>query len=294
MVTGRMAIMVLLVRFGELALKSRFVRRQLRDRLIANIQDLFAAESVECITEADEARVYVHVNDLETSLAILRRVFGVVSVSPATEVHADLDSLRKAVLLEASESMSAGQSFALRPRRVGTHPFTSQDLARELGEDIRRARPNVRVNLKDPDVAIHIEVRHNRAFVFREILRGPGGLPLGSQGRALAVVQDDAGMVAAWMGMKRGCRIAVAAPDGERLVEPLRRWDVRLKVLGLPSDGDVRELVRIARAQAVFLGTTWSGFDPTKRLRLDIPTFEPVIGLAEEEIARVAARIRAA
>ena len=284
--------MVLLVRFGELALKSRFVRRQLRDRLVANIQDLFAAEGVECITEADEARVYVHVDDVAKAHTILGRVFGIVSLSPATEVHSDLDSLRKAVLSEASRGLSPGQSFALRIRRVGTHSFTSQDLARELGDEVRRAHPDVRVNLTLPDVEIHVEVRHNRAFVFREIWPGPGGLPLGSQGRALAVVQDEAGLVAAWMGMKRGCRIAVATSDGQGVAEPLRKWDVRLKVLGLPADGNLGEIVRIARAEAVFLGTRWETFDPKNRTPLDVPIFEPVIGLRDEEIGRLAARIR--
>lgn len=284
--------MVLLVRFGELALKSRFVRRQLRDRLVANIQDLFAAEGVECITEADEARVYVHANDLESARGILGRVFGVVSFSPATEVHADLDSLRKVVLSEAARVLSPGRSFALRVRRVGTHAFTSQDLARELGNDIRRAHLDVRVDLNHPDFEIHIEVRRNRGFVFRESWPGPGGLPLGSQGRALAVVQDDAGLVAAWMGMKRGCRVAVATSDSEDLVEPLRRWDVRLKVLGLAGNGNIDEVVRMARAEALFLGTRWVAFDPEKRKSLDVPIFEPVIALGEDEIGRIAARIR--
>ena len=286
--------MVLLVRFGELALKSRYVRRQLRDRLVANIQDLFASEGVECVTESDEARVYVHVNDPAKALAILGRVFGVVSISPAVEVHADLDSLRKAVRSEAATALSAGQSFALRPRRVGTHPFTSQDLARELGDDVRRDHPKVRVDLDDPDVEIHVEVRHNRAFVFREIRAGPGGLPLGSQGRALAVVQDQAGMVAAWMGMKRGCRTVIAASNSGDFVEPLRRWDVRLKVLDLPANGEFGELVRIARAEAVFLGTRWGEFDPKKRPDVGVPIFEPVIGLTEEGIGKIAARIRTA
>lgn len=285
------------MRFGELALKSRYVRRQLRDRLVANIQDLFASEGVECVTESDEARVYVHVNEPAKALAILGRVFGVVSLSPATEVHADLDSLRKAVRSEAATALSVGQSFALRPRRVGTHPFTSQDLARELGDDVRRDHPKVRVDLDDPDVEIHVEVRHNRAFVFREIRAGPGGLPLGSQGRALAVVQDQAGMVAAWMGMKRGCRTVIAASNGEDFedfVEPLRKWDVRLKTLDLPANGDLGELVRIARAEAVFLGTRWDEFDPKTRPEVGVPIFEPVIGLTEEGISKIAARIRAA
>jgi len=238
--------------------------------------------------------VYVHVNDVAKAPTILGRVFGVVSISPATEVHSDLESLRKAVLSEASRALSPGQSFALRPRRVGTHPFTSQDLGRELGEAVRQAHPDVRVNLTQPEVEIHVEVRRNRGFVFREIWPGPGGLPLGSQGRALAVVQDEAGMVAAWMGMKRGCRIAVATSDGEGLVEPLRKWDVRLKVLGLPVDGDLGGLIRIARAEAIFLGTRWEKFDPKDRTPLDVPTFEPVIGLQDEEVVRMAARIRSA
>jgi tRNA uracil 4-sulfurtransferase len=285
---------VLLVRFGELALKSRFVRRQLRDRLVANIQEQFAAEGVECITEADEARVYVHVDSVEKARILLTRVFGIVSVSPAAEVPANLDPLRKAVLSEALMALSPGQTFALRPRRVGTHPFTSQDLARDFGETIRKGVPGVRVDLTRPDVAIHVEVRRNRAFVFREIWPGPGGLPMGSQGRALAVVGNEAGMVAAWMGMKRGCRIVIAAADADRFVEPLRKWDVRLKSLRLPAEGDLSELVRIARAEAVFLGTRWSDFDPKKRIALGVPIFEPVIGLPDEEIQRIADRIRAA
>jgi thiamine biosynthesis protein ThiI len=282
---------VLLVRFGEIALKSRFVRRQLRDRLVANIQDLFAAEGVECITDSDEARVYVYADDVARARSILTRVFGVVSISPAAETHADLASLQEAVLSEAKGSVASGKTFALRTRRVGSHPFTSQDLARELGDVVRRAHPGARVNLSRPDVEIYIEVRQNRGFVFREIWPGPGGLPLGSQGRGLAVVKDREGMVAAWMGMKRGCRIAVAAAPREPLVEPLRRWDVRLKVLDLPPNGRLAEMVRITRADAVFLGTRWSSFDPGSHASLSVPVFEPVIGLSDEEVGRLASHI---
>lgn len=284
--------MVLLVRFGELALKSRFVRRQLRDRLVGNIQDLFAAEGVECITEADEARVYVHADDVQRARGILTRVFGVVSVSLATETKSDMDSLRDAVLEEAAKAIAPRATFALRPRRVGTHPYTSQDIARGLGDEIRKAHPDARVDLTRPDVEIYVEVRNNRGFVFRETWPGPGGLPLGSQGRALALVDDDAGMVAAWMGMKRGCRVAVATPQDGALAEPLRRWDVHLKVLD-GNDG-LEELVKISRADAVFLGTRWASFAPERRPALPVPVFEPVIGLPDDEIKRLASRIRAA
>src|SRR5436309_13276018 len=85
--------MVLLVRFGELALKSRFVRRQLRDRLVANIQDLFAAEGIECLTRADHGRIYVDVDDVPGASGALRRVFGIVSFSSAREASSDPDEI---------------------------------------------------------------------------------------------------------------------------------------------------------------------------------------------------------
>lgn len=286
--------MVILVRFGELALKSRYVRRQLRDRLVANIQDRFAAEGVECVTESDEARVYVHTDDPLRARGLLVRVFGIVSMSPALETRANLAAVRELAVSESTRALAPGKTFALRPRRVGTHSFSSQDLARDLGAAILAANPGVRVDLGHPDVEVHVEVRHNRAFVFREIWDGPGGLPLGSQGRALAFVDGDAGMVAAWMGMKRGCRIIVAAPQEGGDVDALRRWDTRLKVLRASTVRDLDEAVRIARAQAVFLGTRWDAFDASSRPTLPVPVFEPTIGLADAEVAALATTVRTA
>lgn len=287
--------MVFLVRFGEIALKSRYVRRQLRDRLVANIQDLFAAEGVECVTEADEARIYVHADDPARAKSILTRVFGVVSVSPAVETHGDLESLKALALKEsAAAGLGEGITFAVRARRVGSHPFTSTDLAKEIGGAIVDAHPGVKVNLGAPQVEIHVEVRENRGFVFHEFWPGPGGLPLGSQGRALALVDEDPGMVAAWMAMKRGCRVVVAAPAGSAAVEVLRRWEPGLKVLDLPSAGPVEDLVRVARAGAVFVGTRGREFDPAHRPAVSVPVFEPVIGMDDAEIAALADRIRAA
>jgi len=286
--------MVLLVRFGEIALKSRYVRRHLRDRLVANIQDLFAMEGVECVTEADEARIYVHVDDPARARPILMRVFGVVSISPAAEGHGDLEAMKRLAVDEAGRAGVAGSTFAIRARRVGSHPFTSQDLAKEIGGAVLDACPGAKVNLGAPAVEIHVEVRENRGFVFREFWPGPGGLPLGSQGRALAVVDGEAGMVSAWMAMKRGCRVVVAAPPGSRDADALRPWEPGLKLLEMVTSDHLEELVRIARAGAVFLGTRGREFDPTLRPKVSVPVFEPVVGLRDADVAALAARIRAA
>ncbi len=282
--------MVLLVRFGELALKSRFVRRQLRDRLVANIQDLFAAERVECLTRADQGRIYVDVDDVAAATSALRRVFGIVSFSPAMEASSDPEEIATRVVELAKTRLRDGGSFAIRARRSGTHPYSSQDLSKLVGRRVQEAIPGARVDLSAPDVEIHVEVRENRSYLFTEIVEGPGGLPMGSQGRALALVDSEAGAVAAWLAMKRGCKVTVAAPDGSRAHEPLRRWDVHLKVLSWEPDVDLDELVRISRSEAVFLGSRITDVPPTKPA-LGVPVFHPVVGLGDAEVRALAERI---
>ena len=274
--------MVLLVRFGEIALKSRWVRRQLRDRLVGNIQDLFAAERVECLTRADRGRIYVDVNDVGAATRILRRVFGVVSFSPAEPCPPKLESIAAVAVGAARGRVRDGTTFAVRARRSGTHTFTSQDVARLVGAEIQRAIPGAIVDLDEPRVEIFIEVREGASYVFTDIVPGPGGLPLGSQGPALAVVDGPRGVVAAWMAMRRGCKLTVATPS-EELAEPLRRWDVHLKVLTYGSGEDLGALLRLARARALFLGSS-VGDVPAARPDLPVPVFHPTVGLGDDDV----------
>src|SRR3990172_11446756 len=111
-------------------------------------------------------------------------------------------------------------TFAIRPRRSGEHPYTSQDLARVLGQAVRDAIPRVSVDLGAPDRTIHVEVRGPPAYRFHEIADGPGGLPIGSQGEVLAAAEAETGVVATWLVMRRGGRPRVAGR--EPLVGALR------------------------------------------------------------------------
>src|SRR3989475_2826976 len=228
--------MVLLVRFGELALKSPYVRRHLRDRLVANIQDLFAAEGVECLPGRAHGGISVDVADVPAASSALRRVFGIVSFSSAREASSDPDEIGRVALEFAEKNLAKGGSFAIRARRSGTHPYTSQDLAKLLGRRIQDAIPKATVNLDAPQVEFHVEVRENRSYLFTEIIDGPGGLPMGSQGRGLALVDSEAGMVAAWLAMKRGGRVTVAASHSSKDHQPLRRWGAPPKGPSLGKD----------------------------------------------------------
>ena len=285
--------MVILVRFGELWLKSPYVRRQLLDRLVGNIQDLFAAEGIECLTRSDRGRVYVDANDIAAATGALRRVFGIVSFSPARETSSEPEAVAALAVDVATARLRGGGSFAIRARRSGTHPYSSQDLATLLGRRIQGAVPGARVDLTSPDVEVRVEVRENRAFVFDEVADGPGGLPMGSQGRALAIVDSEAGLAAAWLAMKRGCKVTVAAPDGSAAHEPLRRWDTHLKVLSCGPGDDLAELVKASRSEAVFTGTRVDEI-PDETPALGVPVFHPVVGMDPDAVRALADRIRAA
>ena len=285
--------MVILVRFGELGLKSPYVRKQLLDRLVGNIQDLFAAEGIECLTRSDRGRVYVDANDLAAATGALHRVFGIVSFSPARETSSEPEAVASLAVDVAKARLRGGGSFAIRARRSGTHTYSSQDLATLLGRRIQEAVPGARVDLSSPEVEVRVEVRENKAYVFDKVVDGPGGLPMGSQGRAVALVDSEAGMAAAWLAMKRGCKVTIAAPDGSAAHEPLRRWDTHLKVLSYEPGQDLADLVKASRSEAVFTGTRVDEI-PDEKPALSVPVFHPVVGMDAGEVRALAERIRAA
>lgn len=285
--------MLFLVRFGEIHLKSRYVRKQFQDKLVANIQDHFAARGVECLTTSDRGRVWVETDDAQAGRSILTRVFGVVSFSPVVECNANIEEISGRLVEYSRPLVKEGASFAIRSRRAGSHKFTSRDVAVAAGKAMQAAYPTLKVDLSHPGMELFVEVRQNKAFIFHENVDGPGGLPLGTQGKVLTLVDGERGMVVAWMMMKRGCYTPIAAFDGEEQTEPLRKWDLHLKVQRISKLVELRDIARLSRAKAVAVG--WS-LDEVEKRRGEIPEgltlFHPAVGMGPGEIAGLAARIR--
>jgi thiamine biosynthesis protein ThiI len=282
-----------LVRFGEIHLKSKYVRKQFQDKLVANVQDHFASGSVECLTSSDRGRVYVETDDVAAGRSILRRVFGVVSFSAVVECHADLEAISKTLVEYSRNLVKEGASFAIRSRRAGSHAFTSRDVAVAAGKAMQDAYKSLKVDLSKPDIELFIEVRNNRAFIFHEVVEGPGGLPLGSQGRMLALVDGERGMVAAWMMMKRGSKVTVVATDGSEWIEPLRKWDLHLKVQRIARMDELREISKLNRAEVLAVGWTLEELESRKgEVPEELTVFHPAVGLTDEGLAGIAGRIR--
>jgi len=200
----------ILVAYGEIALKSDYVRRSLEKRLAAHISYHLRHNGYdEAAVFCRFGRIYVE-NVSFDSAGIIANVFGVVSVMPSLKTSSRKDSILKLALEVANQRIGEGQSFAVRPKVIGNHEFTGQELAVEIGSEIlnQLSKNGVHVNLSRPDITIFIEVRDRDSFIYTKIIEGVGGLPYGSQGQLVALFSGGIDSpVASWLMMKRGASI---------------------------------------------------------------------------------------
>ena len=199
---------MILIRYGELSLKGK-LRRKFENTLVSNIRRVAGREGIKGKVKRERGRLYFIVSDAGSNdfadfeRLVAKRlscIFGVVSTSPAIVCSSDLDEIAKTAEVFVDDVKRSG-SFAVRTRRSGNHEYTSMDVARVVGERIKKMS-NTKVDLKNPDFEVFIEVRNDKAYVFSEVFRGFGGLPVGTQGRVLAV--DE---LSAWFALRRGCDV---------------------------------------------------------------------------------------
>lgn len=275
-------VSLIIVRYAEMGLKSRPVRSRFERILLNNMMDALAAAGTEALITSDFGRIYVRTVDEETAMEAISRVFGVSSLSPVVECRATMEETCKTAAELSRDLIREGCSFAVRARREGVHDFTSMDLNREVGSAIWTANEEKRVSvdLKDPDVEIFVEVRGAKAFIFHRILQGPGGLPLGSQGKVVAFVSHRKDLLAAWLMMKRGCRVSVLTEDSD-LGSALRKWDPNLRVEP-PSNRNY--MIQGWGALGCVYGFGFDEMDRVLTTSYELPAFFPLVGMEDQEI----------
>ena len=240
-----------LVRYGEIGVKSARVQSRMEGQLADNIRATLDARGHEYSLDREHTRLYVHTTAEQVGAVTdaVTDVFGVVSASPVCATEPTLDRIC-AVLESAAQNHDEG-SFAVRARRAGSasaHPFSSGDIERAGGDAVwqtlesRGIEPAV--DLERPARRYYVECRPDRAFVFLEKRDGPGGLPLGTQQPLVALVSGGIDSpVAAWLAMKRGCPVVplyidlgdYGGPDHRaRAIETLSRLERYAAGHGLP------------------------------------------------------------
>lgn len=211
---------LIIVRYGELGIKSPRVRRRFEKKLVSNIKSAFA-----CDIDVTQGRVFIEPKNYAEAMEWLPKIFGIVSFSPAIATVTDMDQIAQTLEgyvdeLESEGIISPETSFAIRARRVGKHDFTSQEMGAFAGSVVFR-KIGCPVDLSNPDVEIFIEVRDDDTFIFHEKIQGPGGLPVGTQGKLVALLSGGIDSpVAAYLMMKRGCKIIAVHFDNEPFTQP--------------------------------------------------------------------------
>jgi len=246
---------VLLVHYHELGLKRgnrplflRHLARNLR-QAIADLGPVNLRQvSGRLLLELDEHPDPAAVRDRA------RRVCGVASAALAYRVVSTVEAM-KSVVAELVEGRRI-ESFRISARRAfKTYPLTSVELNRQLGAFVLE-RVATRVDLRQPELEIHVEVMPAETFVYVDPEPGPGGLPVGASGTVAALLSGGIDSpVAAWRMMKRGCRVVfvhfhsvpylppTSQAKTRALVERLTEWQYDSTLVLVPFGEIQREIV---------------------------------------------------
>jgi thiamine biosynthesis protein ThiI len=270
---------MILIRYSEIGLKSKPIRKRFETQLKDNMINMLAADRVEALVTSDVSRFYVTANDTDTAVRSLRKVFGIASMSVAEICGSGMSEICEAAAKYSVTRIKKGQSFAVRARREGTHAYTSMELGKEAGSAIYLANDGINVNLTDPDVIFYIEVRNNKAYIFGSYVRAHAGLPLGSQGRVVAEVNDERGLLSAWLMMKRGCKAIVR---GSYDVSLLKAFDPALKLVEEKDSGRYRKEIL-----GNVLGTSICDLKDVDVSKYTVPVYFPTIGMSDQEVSEM-------
>jgi thiamine biosynthesis protein ThiI len=258
----------ILVRYGEVWLKSDSVRRKFEQILLGNLKALFLAGTKISVVPG---RVWIYASKAPKELA---RVFGVVSYSPVVICGKNIDEI-KAAARQITKVWKSG-TFAIRASRTDkSFTLNSKQLEIAVAELV-----HLPVDLSDPKHTLSIEIR-DRAYLYERTVAGPGGMPLGSAGKVAAHLRDADDLMAAWLLMKRGALTILIKPK-PALLKLLQKWSVGRKLKAAKNIKEAAKFGAIALVDARSNKPNENGFI----------ILNPLVGFSAEEKAAFLKKVK--
>lgn len=202
---------VLIVKYGEIGVKGKN-RYIFENKLIKNIKNMLKPIGTFKVYK-EYGRIYVDLEDYEYEEVIeeVKKVFGIVGVCPGVRAEKDYDKLKELALKMLEEKIEEGaKSFKVESRR-GHKSFrlTSQEMSLDIGGYlVSQVKDRIKVDVRNPEIKIKCELRESHIMVYSDTVPGYGGLPLGTNGKAMSLLSGGIDSpVATWMVAKRGMEI---------------------------------------------------------------------------------------
>ena len=199
---------IILIKYGEIILKG-LNRHIFEDKLVGNIKKAVG----------DSAHVYKSLAtiyadpregaDIDELIAKIRNVFGIVSIARAAVCEKELSDICAAAAEYLKDELSLVKTFKVETKRADKkYPLKSPQISAEVGGALLDAFKNLSVDVKNPDLIVNVEVRESAAYVYGGRIRGRGGMPTGTAGKAMLLLSGGIDSpVAGYMIAKRGATL---------------------------------------------------------------------------------------
>ncbi|HGD2849922.1 TPA: tRNA uracil 4-sulfurtransferase ThiI [Streptococcus agalactiae] len=199
----------IMIRYGELSTKKKN-RMRFINKLKNNMEHVLSIyPDVSVKTDRDRGHVYLNGTNYHEVAESLKEIFGIQAFSPSFKVEKNVDTLVKAVQEIMTSVYKDGMTFKITAKR-SDHSFEldSRALNHTLGDAVFSVLPNIKAQMKQPDINLKVEIRDEAAYISYENIRGAGGLPVGTSGKGMLMLSGGIDSpVAGYLALKRGVDI---------------------------------------------------------------------------------------
>lgn len=200
-----------LLKLGEVVLKG-LNRRSFEDKLVSNVRRRVKHYGSFQVY-VRQSTIYVEPRgadcDLAGAYAACRQIFGIAAVARAVPCEKDVDAIADTAAAYLADAFAASRSFKVESRRADkTFSLNSIQLSQAVGSRLAQRFPAIKVDVHQPDLTVHVEIREAAAYIHAPSVPGAGGLPVGMGGRAVSLLSGGIDSpVASWMMARRGVQL---------------------------------------------------------------------------------------
>ena len=202
-----------LIKYAEIGIKGKN-RYLFEDALVSHIHHALKRLDGAFTVTKESGRIYAHAAeeyDFDEVVERLKCVFGIAAICPVARIEdRGFDDLKEQVVRYLDEAYpEKNRTFKVNARRANKqYPMTSEELNRELGAAVLDAFPQMKVDVHHPDILLNVEIRAKGINLYSLVIPGPGGMPVGTNGRAMLLLSGGIDSpVAGYMIAKRGVTI---------------------------------------------------------------------------------------